>query len=110
MPRRSSSATSARAVIVISSQGMTAATISAARPAAPVVAISNDLRTCRRMNLMWGMIPHYVEAVGTENPNHIARRAARELGLAEDGEFVVMVRGFHADPALNSPSITLLQV
>ncbi|MCB1748795.1 MAG: pyruvate kinase [Gammaproteobacteria bacterium] len=100
----------ARAVIVISSQGMTAATISAARPAAPVVAISKDPRTCRRMNLMWGMIPHYVEAVGSENPNHIARRAARDLGLAADGEFVVMVRGFHADPALNSPSITLLQV
>ena len=100
----------ARAVIVISVHGMTAATISAARPAAPVVAISSEQQTCRRMSLMWGMIPHYVASVGAENPNQIARRAARELGLATDGGYVVMVRGFNADPAINSPSITLLQV
>ena len=100
----------ARAVVVISTQGTTAATISAARPSAPVIAISGCARTCRRMSLMWGMIPHQVEAVGSENPNHIARRAARDLGLAASGEYIVMVRGFHADPAWNSPSITLLQV
>ena len=100
----------ARAVMVISVQGMTAATISAARPAAPVVAISNDRKTCRRMSLLWGMIPHYVASVGAENPNQIARRVARELGLVNDGGYVVMVRGFNADPAVNSPSITLLQI
>lgn len=100
----------AHAVIVISVHGMTATTISAARPAAPVVAISSELQTCRRMSLMWGMIAHYVESVGAENPNQIARRVARDLGLAKDGGFVVMVRGFDADPAINSPSITVLQV
>jgi pyruvate kinase len=100
----------ARAVLVISVHGMTAATISAARPAAPVVAISCDLQTCRRTSLMWGMIPHYVASVGAENPNQIARRVARDLGLAKDGGYVVLVRGFHADPAINSPSITVLQV
>ena len=100
----------AHAVMVISVHGMTAATISAARPAAPVVAISSELQTCRRMSLMWGMIPHYVDSVGAENPNQIARRVARELGLAKEGGFVVMVRGFNADPAINSPSITVLQV
>ncbi len=100
----------ARAVIVISMQGATAATISAARPSAPVVAVSNDERTCRRVNLMWGMIPHFAPTAGIENPNLIARRVAREHGLAGDGAFIVMVRGFHADPARNSPSITLLQV
>ncbi len=100
----------AHAVLVISVHGMTAATISAARPSAPVVAISSELQTCRRMSLMWGMIPHYVDSVGAENPNQIARRVARELGLATDGGFVVMVRGFNADPAINSPSITVLQV
>ena len=100
----------ARAVLVISMLGTSAATISAARPAAPVVGISNDAKTCRRMNLMWGMIPHRVDAAGTENPNQIARRVAKELGLAVEGEYVVMVRGFHADPQWNTPSITLLQV
>ena len=59
---------------------------------------------------MWGMIPRLAATVGSENPNQIARRCVRELGLAAAGDFVVMVRGFHADPQLNSPSITLLQI
>ena len=67
----------ARAVLVISMQGTTAATISAARPAAPVVAVSNDARVCRRMNLLWGMIPQLEASVGVENPNQISRRVAR---------------------------------
>jgi pyruvate kinase len=100
----------ARAVMVISRQGMTAATISAARPAAPVVVIANDPRVCRRMNLMWGLIPYLDISAGSENPNQIARRIARDLGLGNDGEYVVMVRGFHSDPQWNSPSITLLQI
>ncbi|MGR8918083.1 MAG: pyruvate kinase [Gammaproteobacteria bacterium] len=100
----------ARAVLVISMQGMTAATVSAARPSAPVVAVSNDARTCRRMSLMWGMIPHLDERAGHDNPNQLARQIAAELGLAAAGEYVVMVRGFHAEPGLNSPSITLLEL
>lgn len=96
--------------VVITTQGRTAATISVARPAAPVVAISNDRRTCRRINLMWGMIPHFAAGAGSENPNQLARRCACDLGLASTGDFIVMVRGFYADPQLNSPSITLLQV
>lgn len=100
----------ARAVLVISSQGRTAATISAARPAAPVVAISRELGTWRRMNLMWGLIPHRARSVGEENPNDVARRVAAEHGLAANGEFVVLVRGFHEQPRWNTPSMTLLQV
>jgi pyruvate kinase len=101
---------SARCVIVISMRGVTAGTISAARPPAPVVAVSPLPGTCRRMKLMWGVVPHLDEAAGAENPNAIARRTARHLGLGETGDFVVLVRGFHADPALNTPTITLLKL
>jgi pyruvate kinase len=102
--------TRARAVVVISNRGMTAATISAARPDAPVVAVSPDARVCRRMSLMWGVIPHLDAQVGKENPTAVARRVAKELGLADAGEFIVLVRGFHADPQLNTPTLTLLAV
>lgn len=100
----------ARAVLVISNYGMTAATISAARPEAPVIAISRSTRTCRRMNLMWGVVPHLDRAVGQENPTAVARRVARELGIAAPGELVVLVRGFHAETEMNTPSVTLLTV
>ena len=102
--------TGARAVVVISMQGVTAATISAARPDAPVVAIARDAATCRRINLMWGTLPVLDVEAGTENPNTVARRVALRLGLAQVGDYIVLVRGFHPDPALNTPSVTLITV
>ncbi len=102
--------TRARAVLVISNRGMTAATISAARPAAPVIAISPDPRICRRMSLMWGVVPHLDQTAGRENPTAVARRVAKELNLASSGDYVVLVRGFHSDPKLNTPTLTLLVV
>jgi pyruvate kinase len=102
--------TRARAVVVISMRGMTAATISAARPPAPIIAITRHPETARRMNLLWGVLPHIDEAVGHENPNIVARRSAQAMGLGGTGDFVVVVRGFHADPELNTPTITLMKL
>ena len=100
----------ARAIVVISQSGMSAVTISAARPWAPVVGITSNEAVCRRMNLMWGVIPIVASDVGVVNPNQIARRTARDLELADEGQYVLLVRGFHHDPAMNTPSITLLAV
>ena len=100
--------TRARAVLVISNRGMTAATISAARPKAPVVAISSDPATCRRMSLTWGVVAQLSAKAGKENPTSVARQAAQDLNLAKSGEFIVLVRGFHADAELNAPTITLI--
>lgn len=100
----------ARAVFVITKHGTTAATISAARPAAPLVVISAEAATCRRMSLLWGMIPHLDSAAGSENPNHLARRIAHELMQVNAGDYLVLVRGFSADREWNSPSITLLEI
>ena len=98
-----------RALIVVSHGGMSAATVSSARPAAPVVAISSSHATCRRMSLMWGVIPHHVPAADLPDPAAVARDRATTLGLASSGDFVLLVRGFHADPMRSTPSITLLQ-
>jgi pyruvate kinase len=100
----------ARAVTVISPSGMSAMTVSAARPAAPVIAISNRVTTCRRMSLLWGAIPIHADDVGSTNPNQVARRIAHELGIASTGQHILLVRGFHSDPELNTPSVTLLAV
>jgi len=102
--------TGAGAIVVISMYGMTATTISAARPVAPIVAVTQHAETGRRLSLLWGTIPFVDPAVGAENPNQVARRAALSLGLAKAGSFVIVVRGFHSDPDLNTPTITLLKV
>jgi pyruvate kinase len=100
----------AHAVIVISQGGMSAATMSSARPAAPVVAISNRVSTCRKMAMMWSVIPVLVEESDMGNHNDLARNISRELELASSGDTVLLVKGFHQDPELNCPSVTIVTV
>jgi pyruvate kinase len=99
-----------RAIVVISGSGMSAATMSSARPAAPVVSISPSKATCRRMSLMWGVIPYFADNADLSDRNAVAKRLAGEIGLASKGEFILLVRGFHAETQRSAPSITLLQV
>lgn len=100
----------AQAVMVISNSGMSGASVSSARPAAPVVVITRDEEVCRHMALLWGVIPLLREEAGKTNPNALARKIALELDLAKPGEFVLLVRGFSADPHDNTPSVTALMV
>jgi len=100
----------ARAVVVITAGGYTASIMAAARPDAPIISISGSPETCRRINLLWGVVPVLDPEVGSQHPNVVARRAVQRLGLAGVGDFIVLVRGFHADTSINSPSITLLEI
>ncbi len=100
----------AHAVVVISNSGMSAATMSSARPAAPVVAITNRLDVCRKMAMLWSVIPVYSENAGKVNPNELAREVVRDIGLAKAGEKVLLIRGFHADDMMNTPSVTVLTI
>ncbi len=100
----------AHAVVVISNSGMSANTMSSARPASPIVAITNNHDVFRKMALLWGVLPVYSEDAGKTNPNEIARNAAKELDLVKPGEYIILVRGFHATPELNTPSITCMVV
>lgn len=99
-----------RAVVVISQSGMSAATMSSARPAAPVVAITNRADVCRKMAMLWSVIPVHSENAGKINPNELARQVIIDEGLASSGEKVLLVRGFHADNAMNIPSVTVLTI
>lgn len=99
-----------QAILIISKTGMSAVTISSARPAAHMIAISSDQRTYRRMNLLWGTLPVLACDAGSNHPNQLARRIAKETGCAEEGDYIVLIRGFHAETELNTPSVTLLTV
>lgn len=105
-----SKALSARGIIVISQSGISAITVSNARPAAPIVAITNSDVVFRQMALMWGVVPVMQSAAGVENPNELARQVADALSLASSGEVVLLVRGFHDEPILNLPSVTVVTI
>jgi pyruvate kinase len=98
----------ARAVIVVSQTGISAQIISSARPAAPIIALTGNVQVFRKMSLLWGVIPLFDEAAGTANPNELARKVSQHLGLAETGQHILLVRGFHNEPAMNLPSVTVI--
>jgi pyruvate kinase len=98
----------AKAIVSLTSGGMSVVTLSSARPAAPLIAISNNKSVCQRMNLYWGVIPIYAEDAGHAHPNKLARHHVIEAGLAIEGDNVIVVRGFHQDDQLSSPTITML--
>ncbi len=89
---------------------MSAATLVAARPAAPVIAITSSPEVCNRLALMWSIIPVLIEQVGSTDPNQIAREVAKDLKLAKEGQYIISVRGFHGEPKLNAPTITVLAI
>ena len=100
----------ARAVMVMSNSGMSATTIASTRPGAPVIAMTGDPDTHRRMALLWSVIPILSEKVGSANPNQLAKEVAKQLGLVNTGEYVLLVRGFHSQRELNTPTISALLV
>ena len=99
-----------RAIFVVSSAGTTGRMMSSARPAAPMLAASHEIASCRRMNLFWGVVPVHVDEGDLQDPNQLARRIVREAGLAEEGQYVLRVSGFHQDRELSIPTIAVLAV
>ena len=97
-----------RAIVAVSPSGMSATTMSAARPAAPLVCVSSCKATCHRTALLWGSIPWHAYDAELVDAVSLSRSIARWLGLANRGEYILLVQGFSAAPARNIPSITLL--
>ncbi|MGK2858737.1 MAG: pyruvate kinase [Thermoanaerobaculia bacterium] len=99
-----------RSIFVISRSGTTARFVAAARPAAPLVAISDSAPATRRMNLYWGVEPILVEAADFDSARPLARRLALELDLGAPGDHILGVAGFSADPEKNVPKISVMAV
>ncbi len=99
-----------RAIVVVSRHGTSAAVVSSARPAAPVLSVTALPATCRRMNLLWGIVPVLVDDAALADPQALARRTATSIGLAATGDHILLVQGFNEDPAKSAPSVTVLAV
>ena len=44
------------------------------------------------------------------NPNQLVREVAQGLEIAEKGDYILLVRGFHSDPQMNTPTITTILI
>jgi pyruvate kinase len=93
-----------RAIVVRTLAGTSAAVVSGTRPAAPVLALTKDPAVCRRLSLLWGVVPRLIDAFEFEHIFGVARHSARELGLAGPGECVLLLSGF----GKGEPTVTVL--
>jgi pyruvate kinase len=99
-----------RAIFVLTSRGHSATEVISSRPAAPVVVVTPSENAMRRLNLSWGALPVQVDPDVLHDPVPAIRGIAIALGLAETGDTVLLVRGFHGIPEENLPSVTLIKV
>ena len=99
-----------RAVVVISKSGISAATMSSARPAAPVIAITKTMDVCQKILMHWGIVPVLSNDIEETNFSDLARNIVVEKKLALKGQKVLLVQGFQSDDVLNKPSVTVLTI
>jgi pyruvate kinase len=100
----------ARGIVAISRGGWSIGVMSAARPAAPLLGVSADPRIARRGCLLWGVVPTLVAPDAMDDLDALARRLAREAGVATEGQPILVVRGLHIEPSRSTPSIGVLTV
>jgi pyruvate kinase len=99
-----------RTLVVLSRTGTTAAAVSGARPAAPILAVTTDAATCRRMNVLWGVYPVLATPADLKHPHALARQLARTYGLIDEGQYILLIAGLRAETAESEPVVTVLQV
>jgi len=99
-----------RGIVVLSESGWTAATVSSERPEAPVLAVTTQVGTCRKMNLNWGVIPVLIEEQEAIDHINLAKVLVQQYELAHHEDPILLVQGFHRDESKNHPSIMVIKV
>lgn len=97
----------ARLIAIWTTHGDSARMAARYRLPIPVVALTNDVRVYRRMNLLYGVMPMLVQA--TSNPADMSLALDEQLmstGLAAPGDLVVLV--ISTQPTVRGGSDTLL--
>jgi len=81
-----------RCILVPSHTGSTARTISADRPAAPIIALASSERVCRKLDLLWGVFPLMVDSK-TKNSDFLTygETLLKKMKLANRGDFMLML-------------------
>ncbi|MFV0282882.1 MAG: pyruvate kinase [Castellaniella sp.] len=97
------------ATVAYTTSGFSALRASRERPATPILALTSQPETARRLALAWGVRPiHFPEQLheSTEMIDR-ATTAARQAGLAEPGDMLIVIAGL---PFGRSGSTNLLHI
>lgn len=98
----------AKAIISSTESGHTARVVSKYRPEAPIVAVTTEDRTMRRLTLTWGVTPvKGKQASTTDEMFDYAIQGGVDSGLVSEGDLVVITAGV---PLGRSGSTNLIKV
>ena len=87
----------ARAIVAFTRTGRTAQLISQHRLPMPIVAITPNRTTLRRLNLLWGVMPVLVEEImSTDHMLDVAERVLLERGIIHGQELYIVTAGLPA--------------
>jgi pyruvate kinase len=87
--------TRAAAIVCLTGSGSTAQTVARFRPLTPLVALTHNEVTRRRLSLVWGVRALPVDEFGADGEAAVRAIAARlgELGIAGSGDRIVLTAG-----------------
>jgi pyruvate kinase len=92
--RRAASVLPVKALVIYTTSGSTALRAARERPAAPILGLTPDVRTARRLALVWGTYPVQTpEAERVAEIVEFAGRVATAQQLAGPGEIIAIVAG-----------------
>ncbi|MCM3038636.1 pyruvate kinase [Paenibacillus motobuensis] len=98
----------AKAIITSTETGYTARMVSKYRPQAPIIAVTTQDQTLRRLALNWGVIPVKGHtATSTDEMFDNAMKGGLDSGVVVDGDLVVITAGI---PLGSSGSTNLIKV
>jgi pyruvate kinase len=84
----------ARAIVCLTRSGRTAVVVSQQRPESPILALTPDPATYRRLALPWGVMPMRIEDVpDADGLVPAAQKALAASGLVASGDTVVLIAG-----------------
>jgi pyruvate kinase len=90
----------ATAIVVPTFSGRTASAVARLRPRRPIAAITHRETSAQQMALEWGVVPIVIpEASDVEDLWRRSLAAAREAGVVESGDRVVIAAGTHVNVA-----------
>jgi pyruvate kinase len=81
-------------VFVLTHSGYTARMVSALRPAAPILAATQNERVSRRMNLLWGVVPFLAKRRLSFSEYALwAEKTVLERKMAKKGDYLILLSG-----------------
>jgi len=97
-------------ILVPTRSGHTAAVLSGCRPSSPLLGISSNYTTCRKLALHWGIIPFYTKTEKARDWHVLSQEISKHCKLTKTGNRVLLVSGFNDDEKLNEPVMKIIKV